>query len=539
MPLLERGPSTAKATLAIKAGLALASMMILLAGCLNLFPGSTHIVDEDDVTPMNRSIEGLPTADPPETVQLQDGDTYAITAAPVQHDPGTGEPIRMMAYNGMIPGPTLRIPQGATVTIDVENDLDVPTTVHWHGIRINNADDGVPHLTQDPIEPGGTFTYTVNAPDAGTFWYHTHMDSDRQQTLGLYGALIVEPPREPTEPWPPEHVIHLSDIQLEDGDIPHLYEDAVAYAVDGRWGTHPFINGQTEPETLEIPPLERHRLHLINPSNARTWWTTFDGFRTVEKITAGQSYLENPREIDTLRLAPGERATVDIILDPETQGTLKDDTASMTLIQATPDPAAEVDPTALLAQQAPQSPHEAARNDDRRQILDQQPDRRISWNLALDRHYEGHGHDAGHDHHESTSQAPDPDAMPPFPTEHDIDWDIVDTDTGETGPEYTVQVGDIVDITIEHEHHEGMDHEPVPHPMHVHGQRFLVLDYGGDPPEDVVWKDTLVPNDPMKGYQTATIRVQFTNPGTWMFHCHVNGHIEAGMTGLFHVEPAS
>jgi FtsP/CotA-like multicopper oxidase with cupredoxin domain len=97
-------------------------------------------------------------------------------------------------YNGTVPGPEIRIRQGERLRIAVTNDLAEETTVHWHGLRVPNAMDGVPHLTQPPIAPGETFVYEFDAVDAGTFWYHPHQRSFEQVGRGLYGALIVEEP---------------------------------------------------------------------------------------------------------------------------------------------------------------------------------------------------------------------------------------------------------------------------------------------------------------------------------------------------------
>lgn len=96
------------------------------------------------------------------------------------------------SYGGTVPGPVLRARQGERLSVTVENALSAPTTVHWHGLRLPNAMDGVPHLTQAPIAPGASFTYAFDLPDAGTFWYHPHMQSAKQVGRGLYGALIVE-----------------------------------------------------------------------------------------------------------------------------------------------------------------------------------------------------------------------------------------------------------------------------------------------------------------------------------------------------------
>ncbi|MBE9558267.1 MAG: multicopper oxidase domain-containing protein, partial [Proteobacteria bacterium] len=117
-----------------------------------------------------------------------------LTAAPATVPLIGGEwpDTRVWAYNGVVPGQEIRVRQGETVRVIASNGLEQPTTVHWHGIRLPNAMDGVPDLTQKAIPPGGDFMYEFEAVDAGSFWYHPHVNSTEQQGRGLAGALIVE-----------------------------------------------------------------------------------------------------------------------------------------------------------------------------------------------------------------------------------------------------------------------------------------------------------------------------------------------------------
>ena len=120
---------------------------------------------------------GLPVASSPSVVRLHDGDSFNLRIHHVRKKIGDAE-VRMLGYNGSIPGPTLRVDQGSEVTVNVTNDADLETTVHWHGLRLENRYDGVPEETQAPIPPGGTFTYRVQFPDAGLYWYHPHIRED-------------------------------------------------------------------------------------------------------------------------------------------------------------------------------------------------------------------------------------------------------------------------------------------------------------------------------------------------------------------------
>ena len=141
---------------------------------------------------------GLPRAVAPIVVELADGDTTELHIGPVVKRVGDAD-VRMLAYNGSIPGPTLRIPEGATVTVQVTNEGDLEATVHWHGLRLENRFDGT-HDTQAPIPVGETFTYEVHVPDPGAYWYHPHIREDYGQEMGLYGNIHVVP-AEPNY-WP-------------------------------------------------------------------------------------------------------------------------------------------------------------------------------------------------------------------------------------------------------------------------------------------------------------------------------------------------
>src|SRR5690606_22540397 len=135
-------------------------------------------------------------------------------AAPIHIVPGHAS--AGLTFNGTYPAPVLRVRQGERVRIRFSNRLNEPTTIHWHGIRIDNAMDGVPELTQPPVMPGEDFLYDFVCPDAGTFWYHPHMNSVEQLGKGLTGALIVEE-REPPA-FDAEVILQLRDWRLaEDG----------------------------------------------------------------------------------------------------------------------------------------------------------------------------------------------------------------------------------------------------------------------------------------------------------------------------------
>src|SRR3954447_15804795 len=169
----------------------------------------------DQSTTFSTDPTGLDASVRAAIVELCDGDTFELRIGPVAHQLGDDQ-VRMLAYNGSIPGPTVRVRQGSEITVHVHNDADTEATVHWHGLRLDNAYDGVPNETQAPIPIGGEFTYGLRFPDAGLYWYHPHIREDYGLDMGLYGNLVVDPVD--VDYWPPvdrEHVVTLDDVLVE------------------------------------------------------------------------------------------------------------------------------------------------------------------------------------------------------------------------------------------------------------------------------------------------------------------------------------
>src|SRR5215218_10157944 len=146
---------------------------------------TTHTNPADDH--FSRDIAGLHAATATQIIDLADGDAFELVAAPVWKRLGDAE-VRLLAYNGSVPGPTLRVRQGSELVVNVANETDLEATVHWHGLRLDNRFDGT-HETQEPIPVGGTFTYRIEFPDPGVYWYHPHIREDYGQEMGLYGNI--------------------------------------------------------------------------------------------------------------------------------------------------------------------------------------------------------------------------------------------------------------------------------------------------------------------------------------------------------------
>jgi len=212
-------------------------------------------------------------------------------------------------YGGTVPGPVIRVRQGTPLRVVLENGLTQDTTIHWHGIRLPNAMDGVPHLTQAPVAPGGRFEYAFVPPDAGTYWYHPHANAPEQLGRGLSGALIVEEPK----PYPADRdLVWLLDDWMLDrhGHVVDGFDDYHARSHDGRVGNTVTINGAL-PDEVAVRPHERIRLRLINAANARIFRLRLGDLPAHVIALDGQPVA--PFEAGRVVLGPGMRA--DLVLD--------------------------------------------------------------------------------------------------------------------------------------------------------------------------------------------------------------------------------
>src|ERR671911_1282346 len=257
--------------------------------------------------------EGLPEASNPSVVRLCNGDTFDLSIRPVRKRFGDNE-VRMLGYNGSIPGPTLHVDQSSEITVRVTNDGDVEATVHWHGLRLENRYDGVPEETQAPIQRGETFTYRIQFPDPGLYWYHPHIREDFAQEMGLYAPIVVEP-SDPSY-WPPtdrQMTITLDDVLIEDGKMAPFHHSGPNFVAMGRFGNVMLINGETT-FSGEAALGEVVRLYLVNTANTRLFNFALPGARM--KLVGGDSgRLEREEFVEEVLLAPSERAVIDVLFD--------------------------------------------------------------------------------------------------------------------------------------------------------------------------------------------------------------------------------
>jgi FtsP/CotA-like multicopper oxidase with cupredoxin domain len=258
---------------------------------------------------------GLPQAARPIDVRLSEGDRFDLHIGSVRKRLGDDE-VRMLAYNGSIPGPSLFVDQGSTITVDVTNEGDVDATVHWHGLRLENRYDGVPEETQAPIEVGGRYTCRVHFPDAGFYWYHPHIREDYAQEMGLSGTIVVRP----TDPsyWPAadrELTITLDDVLIEGGKMAPFSKSGPTFTAMGRFGNVMLINGGTELSD-KVTAGEVVRLNFVNTANTRIFNVGLRGARM--KLIGGDSgRYEREVFVDEVMLSPSERAIVDVLFETE------------------------------------------------------------------------------------------------------------------------------------------------------------------------------------------------------------------------------
>lgn len=430
-------------------------------------------------------------------------------------------------YDGSLPGPEIRIRQGERVRIAVENALGEETTVHWHGVRVPNAMDGVPHLTQAPIAPGETFTYEFDAVDAGTFWYHPHQRSFEQVGRGLYGRLIVEEADavrvDRDETWV------LSDWRLtKTAEMQDDFGNRHDMMHNGRVGNTVTVNGRV-PDVFPVRKGERIRLRLINAANARIFGLDFGSHEPVIIALDGQPVEPHATEDGLVVLGPAMRA--DMILD-----------------------------------------------------MTANAGGRVS---VIDRFYEGLEYrlvDLAYDDTPLREKAPDwPVVLPPNPLpepdlamaiRHEVTFNggmmgamvmqEMGGSMGETGQDTPGAMGGMMGnmegmMNMMHSGGiwfingvaaEGHIMDPMltlardkshviamtnatawHHPIHLHGHSFRVISRNGKPTPHREWQDTVL----MSPRERVEIALVADNPGDWMFHCHILEHHAAGMMGVFRV----
>jgi FtsP/CotA-like multicopper oxidase with cupredoxin domain len=236
---------------------------------------------------------------------------FNLTAAPVKWNILKDVTVTAWAYNGMVPGPLIHVTEGDIVKINIKNNLTEPTTIHWHGVQVPNNMDGIPDETQKPIQPGDIFTYEFVAKPAGTYWYHSHFDSDKQISVGLSGAFIIDPKGGLASKPDIDKVLMLNEWRVIDGQT---YASMPATGMDGNFFT---INGKAYPdtETLNVKVGQKVRLRFIG-SGQMIHPMHLHGFPFKIVATDGNDVPASAQWTkDTIAVAPGERYDVEFTPD--------------------------------------------------------------------------------------------------------------------------------------------------------------------------------------------------------------------------------
>lgn len=414
-------------------------------------------------------------------------------------------PTAIWGFDGIAPGPVLRAKAGERLKVVVENGLDQPTSVHWHGIRIDNAMDGVPGLTQEAIAPGGRFVYDFEAPDPGTYWYHSHDRSWEQNARGLHGALIVEE-AEPWEGADRDLVLLVDDWRLaEDGSIDDSFGQMMDWSHGGRLGNFVTVNGRSKPR-IEVRPNERIRVRLINAANARIMELGLPGTRTFRLALDGMP-VPLVEENEPVWLAPAQRT--DLLVD------ILDDETPKSMVVHTDSGPLEIAEFAVAGEPVRASFPEATGLPRSGPSLPDDLSDAVRAELLMEGGAMGGMAGAMH-------KGRMMDIRSLVGEGYVWAFNGVADDMGKPLARFAKGQAAVVRIRNE---------TGWPHAMHVHGHHFRVLSRNGEPTGDEAMRDTTltVPDE--------TIEIAFVadNPGKWLLHCHMLEHSASGMMTWFEV----
>ncbi len=396
----------------------------------------------------------------------------------------------VLTFNKLYPGPLLVVEQGTKVDITVENKLRDPVTIHWHGVIPQNKYDGSP-VTQNEIKGGEKFFYEVEFDYPGLYWYHSHLDENSQIYKGLFGGILVIPSDKNYYPKSDkEEVLMLKDLYIKNGNIIEP-TDNMHTKFMGWFGNTFIINGETNYK-IKAKKGEIVKLYIVNTANARIFNLYFDG---LEFMVFGSdlSRFEKPFKAKILSIAPGERYTIYLKIDEEKNYSIKHITNR-----------GEVKIGEIVVEGETKERELAIPNykEDYKEIR-----KNLSYYLEKPADF----------NHSLVAKRG-----------NGFEWAIVDEDTGKENFDIPkeVKVGKIYKLKIKNT--RSMMHS-LPHPMHIHGAKMMLIKLNGKEVDNLVWKDTIL--IPPEG--EAEILFMFEKPGKWLYHCHILEHAVAGMMSYF------
>jgi FtsP/CotA-like multicopper oxidase with cupredoxin domain len=518
-----------------------------------------------------------------EQISLKNGEVYNLTASYITKNIN-GVPQKMLAYNGSVPGPTIQVEQGNEITVNFKNETDTNQLLHSHGVRMENAYDGTT-LVQKEIKPGETFVYKLKFPDPGVYWYHPHVEEVYGQARGLYGAFVVKP-KDPNY-FPKvntEMTLFLSDILLENNQIETKQGDA-DHQLMGHYGNVMLTNGQ-ENYNFTAKKGEVVRMYIVNSANARPFNFTING--TKMKLVGGDSgAYERASFVDSVLLGPSERAIVDVYFEKSGVYALENKTpantynlGSVNVFDTQVDQSFKTEFSQLQSNQDTISSIEKYRS-----YFNKAPDKKLTLTISMMGNMMQDGQNnmmSGMRYGMMGSKSSAPETvelmgmqmtkeqavehckmmpnmngcapylttstgtpahtdgiewedtmamMSRMATKNMLSWKIVDEATKKENMDvdWTLKKDQPVKIEI---YNDPNSPHPMQHPIHFHGQRFLVLSRNGVKETNLVWKDTAL----VRAGETVEILLIPSNPGSWMAHCHISEHLANGMMFLFKVE---
>jgi FtsP/CotA-like multicopper oxidase with cupredoxin domain len=495
---------------------------------------------------MPANAPNVAAARPREVMTLKDGDSISLVVGIVRRSIA-GRPVTMYGVNGQSPGPMIRVAQHARIVVNVTNALDQSTSIHWHGVRLENRYDGTPMTPQAAIAPGGTFRYVLTFPDAGIYWYHPHVREDVQQDLGLYGNLLVQSP-EPGffAPVDREEMLILDDFLLDETGAAVAYgADASTHALMGRFGNLFLVNGSPE-YALSVARGDVVRFLLTNASSTRVFNLSIPGARL--KLVGGDvGLIARETFVSSVVLAPAERYIVDVRFDSSGRVALLNHVQGVDRYRGVFFDEIDTLGIVTVGTKSATTPTPATRAFDRlrenasvtrdieryRSRFAAPPDYTLQltldtaqtlpfelWQMLRSEVWPGSPI-------EWTGTMP---MMDWLATSRQLRWVLRDSATHRENMNaaWRFRSGDMVRIRLVN---DARILHPMQHPIHLHGQRFLVVAVDGDAMQNLLWKDTVL----VPAGSTVDLLVEMMNPGTWMLHCHIAEHMESGMRMMFDV----
>lgn len=418
-------------------------------------------------------------------------------------------PSNLWSYNGLLPGPEIRVVKGQRVTVQFTNKLDVPTSIHWHGIRIENSMDGVSGLTQDPVQPGEDFIYDFEVPDAGTFWYHAHHNSYEQVARGLYGSLIVDDP-DSTIDRAHDLTLMLDDWWVDDkGVLLETFDDFLTGKQGGRIGNVFSLNGGSLGKVFDVNAGEPYRLRLINAANARIFDIRPSDINAVVVARDGQA-LRDPQESENvIELAPAQRMDLTFVPHANMTMELKDANGILNLAEKEEDFLSFAGFRSIGAK-IPELLPSIHRNELRQVSLETA----LRVKIIMEGGSVGALQNAVYKGKKLNSEQLVGNSQV---------WSLNGIAGMSKDPLFSIDSGRTVILEIDNK--TGWKHA-----MHVHGHHFVMLNSKTDEFEEV-WYDTFL----YDALESRTLAFVADNPGKWMLHCHMLQHAVSGMSTWFEV----